>query len=101
MWILCHSSFVHPDGSLHSTKDKSVIVEELFKLQVDEEIESEPKDTDIRKVAIVDGMAFFNKVNIKKNHIRNCEEFASCFINIIDKETAEYRSAHSFWLLPK
>ena len=35
-------------------------------------------------------MAFVNKVNIKKNHIRNCEEFASCFLDIIDKETAEY-----------
>ena len=35
-------------------------------------------------------MAFVNKVNIKKNHIRNCEEFATCFIDIIDKETAEY-----------
>ena len=35
-------------------------------------------------------MAFVNKVNIKKNYIRNCEEFASCFIDIIDKETAEY-----------
>ena len=82
-------SLFSPDGSLHSTKDKSVIAEELFKLQVDEEIESEPMDTDIRKVAVVDGMAFFNKVNIKKNHIRNCEEFASCFIDIIDKETTE------------
>ena len=83
-------SLFSPDGSLHSTKDKSVIAEELFKLQVDEEIESKPMNTDIRKVATVDRMAFINKVNIKKNHIRNCEEFASCFINIIDKETADY-----------
>ena len=45
-----------PDGSLYSTKDKSAVAEELFKLQVDEEIESEPMDTDIRKVAAVDEM---------------------------------------------
>ena len=94
-------SLLSPDGSLHSTKDKSVIAEELFKLQVDEEIESEPMGTHIRKVAVADGMAFVNKVNIKKNHIRNCEEFASCFIDIVDKETVEYRDvlivfAHSF-----
>ena len=47
-------------------------------------------NTDIKKVAVVDGMSFVSKVNIKKNHIQNCEEFASCFIDIIDKETAEY-----------
>ena len=34
-------SLFSPDRSLHSTKDKSVIAEELFKLQVYEEIESE------------------------------------------------------------
>ena len=38
-----------PDGSLYSTKDKSAVAEELFKLQVDEEIESEPMDTDMDK----------------------------------------------------
>ena len=94
-------SLFSPGGSLHSTKDKSVIAEELFKLQVDEEIESEPMNTDIRKVAVADGMAFVNEVNIKKNDIRNCEEFASCFIDIIDRETVEYHDvrivfAHSF-----
>ena len=78
-------SLFNPDGSLHSTKGKSVRAEELLKLQVDEEIEREPMDTDIRKVVVVDGMAFAKKVNIKKSHIRNCEEFASCFIDIIDK----------------
>ena len=62
-------SLLSPDGSLHSTKGKSIIAEQLFKLQVDEETESEPIDTDIRKVAVVDGMAFVNKVNIKKNYI--------------------------------
>ena len=87
-------SLFSPDGSLHSTKDKSVIAEELFKFQVDEEIESELMDTDIRKVAVVDGMAFVNKVSIKKNRIRNCEKFASCFIDIIDKENAEYHEVH-------
>ena len=91
MFSVTPPSLFSPNGSLHSTKDKSVIAEELFKLQVDEEIESEPMDTDIRQVAVVDGIAFANKVNVKKNHIRNCEEFASCFIAIIDKETAEYQ----------
>ena len=62
-------SLFSPDGSLQSTKDKFVIAEELFKLQVDEEIENEPMDTDIRKVAVVDRLTFVNKVNIKKNHI--------------------------------
>ena len=85
-----------PDGSLHSTKGKSNIADKLFKLEVDEEIESEPMDTDIRGVAVVDGMAFVNKVNIKKNHIWNFEEFASCFIDIIDKETTEY---HKVWIV--
>ena len=87
-------SLFSPDGSLHSNKDKSVIVEKLFKLQVDAEIESEPMDRDKKTVAIVDGKTFVNKVSIKKNHIRNCEEFASCFIDIIDKETAEYHEVH-------
>ena len=89
MFSVTPPSLFSPDGSLHSTKEKSVIAEELFKLQVDEEIESEPMDTDIRQVAVIDGIAFVNKVNVKKNHIQNCEEFASCFIDIIDKETAE------------
>ena len=34
-------SLFSSDGSLYSIKDKSVIAEELFKLQVDEEMESE------------------------------------------------------------
>ena len=67
-------SLFSPDGSLHSNKDKSVIAEKLFKLQVDEEIESEPMNRDIKTVAIVDGKTFVNKVSIKKNHIRNFEE---------------------------
>ena len=59
-------------------------------------------NTDIRKVAVADGMAFVNEVNIKKNDIWNCEEFASCFIDILDKETVEYHDVRIvFRSLPK
>ena len=94
-------SLFSPDGSLHSNKDKSVIAEKLFKLQVDEEIESEPMNRDIKTVAIVDGKTFINKVSIKKNHIRNFEECKLFYWHYWQRNCRVSWSAHSFSSLPK
>lgn len=95
-------SLFSPDGTLHPTKDKSVIAEELFQLQTDHSNTNEYEcagdniddaqyqSDEIRKVVIVDGMAIVNRVDIKKKEIRNCADFAKCFNDIIDRETAEY-----------
>ncbi|XP_066928378.1 uncharacterized protein [Clytia hemisphaerica] len=91
-------SLFFPDGTLHPTKDKSVIADELYKLQDDktdermdmveqpDQPESDLEEV-VRKVAIVDGMAVVNRVDIKKRNIRSCADFASSFIEIIDNDT--------------
>ena len=48
-------------------------------------------NTDSRKVIIIDGMAFFN--DIQKCQIKNCSDFAKCFLNIIKAETKVYNEA--------
>ncbi|XP_066919527.1 uncharacterized protein [Clytia hemisphaerica] len=94
-------SLFFPDGTLHPTKDKSVIADELYKLQDDktdermdmveqpDQPESDLEEV-VRKVAIVDGMAVVNRVDIKKRNIRSCADFASSFIEIIDNDTADF-----------
>ena len=76
------------DGSLYQTSDKAVIAEELRKLQCDDENEQENVNID-RKVIIFDGMAVVNRIDIKKNKVANCLQYANCFYNIITRESRE------------
>lgn len=81
------------DGTLHQTTDKSVIAAELCKSQKVKEIEEnteQSNDNRIRKVIIFDGMAIVNRINIKKQKITNCAEFADQFINIIKREASGF-----------
>ena len=47
--------------------------------------------SDARKVIIFDAMAIVNKIGIKKSGIKNCLEFASNFMDIIDKQASGFQ----------
>jgi len=53
------------------------------------EMDCTDTDTHTKKVIIIDGMAFVNSVDIKKSQIKNCRDFANCFLNIINAEIKE------------
>ena len=86
------------DGTLYQTNDKSVITVERRKSQIVEENEesieqsssSSSSSSRTRKVIIFDGMAIVNKINIKKQKIKNCAEFAEQFVNIIKREASGF-----------
>ena len=46
---------------------------------------------DARKVIIFDAMAIVNKIDIKNSGIKNCLEFASNFMDIIDKQASGFQ----------
>ena len=50
--------------------------------------------SDARKVIIFDAMAIVNKIDIKKSGIKNCLEFASNFMEIIDKQASGFQEVH-------
>ena len=50
--------------------------------------------SDARKVIIFDAMAIVNKFDIKNSGIKNCLEFASNFMDIIDKQASGFQEVH-------
>ena len=82
-----------PDGSFYKEQEKSVMAEALRELQNKQEephtqaVNSMEYDSDYKKVTIIDGMAFVNKVDIKASQVHTCLDFAECFINVINNET--------------
>ena len=68
-------------GFLHQTNDKATIVREIRKLYHDDLEDMLGDDRRQRKVMIIDGMAIVNRINLSK--IKNCQEFAESFINIV------------------
>ena len=83
-------SLFTPDGSFYKTTDKADVTVELRKLQGNDQL-NEVVDTDTstssRKVVSIDGIAFANPVDIQKFQIKNCSDFAECFLNIVKAET--------------
>ena len=84
-------SLFGPDGSFYKETKKADLANELRPLQIqpdnfDAEI-SGVLETNFRKVIIIDGMAFVNKVNIKNFQLGTCLDFAECFISMIKNET--------------
>ena len=77
------------DGSLHQTNDKSVIAEELRKLQFlhDESEEQTQLNGGGRKTII---FHVVNKINIKKAKLKDCMEFARQFVDMIKREVCGY-----------
>ena len=54
-------------------------------------------ETNFRKVIIIDGMAFVNKVNIKTFQLGTCLDFAECFISMITNETRGYNGVRNIF----
>ena len=50
--------------------------------------------SDARKVIIFDAMTIVNKIDIKNSGIENCLEFASNFMDIIDKQASGFQEVH-------
>ena len=51
---------------------------------------NESTESNIRKVTTFDEMAVVNRVDIKKEKLKTCDEFATSFINIIKRESLSY-----------
>ena len=84
-------SLFAPDVSFYKTSDEADLAAELSKLQ-NKDLSNEVLNMVTRKV-IIDRMAFVNTVDIQKFQIKNCSDFAKCFLNIIKAETKGYNEA--------
>ena len=62
---------------------KQLSLEQFEKLYHDNLEDMLGDDRRHRKVMIIDGIAVVNRINIKKSKIKNCQEFAESFINIV------------------
>ena len=80
------SSRFASDGTLNHEKKKSDIAVQLRNYQQPREEQEDTQISDTRKVIIFDAIAITNKINIKKSSIKNCLEFLSNFMDIIDKQ---------------
>ena len=78
------------DGTLNHEKKKSHIAVQLQNYQHPSEGQEDIHMSDARKVIIFDAMTIVNKIDIKKSDIKNCLEFASYFMNIIDKHASGF-----------
>ena len=86
------SSLFAPDDTFYKTSDKADLAAELRKLQ-NNDPSNEVVNTNSRKVIIIDGMVFVNATDTQKFQIKNCSDFAKCFLNIIKTETKGYNEA--------
>ena len=84
---------------LRLSTDKASIAQELLKLQQEEcnqstesvnESVNESTESYIRKVIIFDRMAVINRVDIKEEETKTCDEFAASFIKITKRESLSY-----------
>ena len=69
----------------------------MTQLQIYQQSREEQEDiqmSDARKVIIFDAMAIVNKFDIKNSGIKNCLEFASNFMDIIDKQASGFQEVH-------
>ena len=78
------------DGTLNQEKKKSDITVQLQNYQQPREEQEDIQMSDARKV-IFDAMAIVNKIDIKKSGIKNFLEFASNFMDIIDKQASGFQ----------
>ena len=79
------------DGKLTHEKKKGDIAVRLQNYLQTREEKEDIQISDARKVIIFDTMAIANKTDIKKNDIKNCLEFASNFMDIIDKQASGFQ----------
>ena len=73
------------EGDLILSKDKSKITSEMLECLPIENIAEESADSN-HKVIVFDGMAVVNKIDIKKMKLKSCSEFASTFVQNVEKE---------------
>ena len=69
----------------------------MTQLQIYQQSREEQEDiqmSDARKVIIFDAMTIVNKIDIKNSGIENCLEFASNFMDIIDKQASGFQEVH-------
>ena len=82
-------SLFTPDGNLHKCSDKANVADEIYNLQASVMLDNETLDGDSNeenKVIIFDGIAIVNLIDIKKQKIKICLEFASAFFSITIKD---------------
>ena len=82
---------MHQKRTLNHEKKK------VTQLQIYQQSREEQEDiqmSDARKVIIFDAMAIVNKIDIKNSGIKNCLEFASNFMDIIDKQASGFQEVH-------
>ena len=73
------------EGDLIRSKDKSKITSEMLECLPIENIAEESVDSDY-KVIVFDGMAVVNKIDIEKMKLKSYSEFASAFVQKVEKE---------------
>ena len=88
---LTHPSIFASDGTLNHEKKKSHIAVQLRYYQQPSEEQEDIQMSDARKVIIFDAMTIVNKIDIKNSGIENCLEFASNFMDIIDKQASGFQ----------
>ena len=77
------------EGDLIRSKDKSKITSEMSECLPIKNIVEESADSDY-KVIVFDGMAVVNKIDIKKMKLKSCCEFASAFVQKVEKEAQRF-----------
>ena len=83
-------SLFTPDGNLHKCTEKANVADEIYNLQASVMLDDAILNGDSNeenKVIIFDGMAIVNLIDIKKQKIKTCLEFANAFVSIIIKES--------------
>ena len=79
------------DGTLNHEKKESDIAVQLWNYQQSREEHEDIKMSDVRNYINFDAMAVVYKTDIKKSGIKNCWEFASNFMDTIDKQVSGFQ----------
>ena len=87
------------DGTLNHEKKKSHIAVQLRYYQQPSEEQEDIQMSDARKVIIFDAMTIVNKIDIKNSGIENCLEFASNFMDIIDKQASGFQEVRIIFIV--
>ena len=76
--------------SLYYLKDKAANATELRNFQAAKENQSiEEFSSNAREVAVIDGMAIVNNINITNGQISNCDDLAKCFTDRTTNKTED------------
>jgi len=88
-----HRALMQPNGSVHQTTDKSMVIHMLEDLQPDDHTSTSATtqitDEEIGVCLIVDGMAVVQELMAVKN-VRTCMELGTAYVNLIDSKGRGY-----------